>query len=390
MEFVDLKKQYELSKASIDGRIEAVLRHGQFIMGPEVEELEDRLARFTGARHCVSCGSGTDALLMLLLARGVGPGDAVFTTPFTFIATAEVISLVGATPVFVDVDPHTFNLSPERLADAVAAVASGTRPSPGSPDHLVPRAVIPVDIFGLPAAYDAIAAIARQHSLFVIEDAAQSLGALYHGRRAGALGHAAATSFFPAKPLGCYGDGGAIFTDDDALADVLRSIRIHGKGDDKYDNVRIGMNGRLDTLQAAVLLAKLDLFPRELEQRQTVASAYRAALGGLVETQHIPEGLVSAWAQFSVLSPRRAELQGRLKAAGVPTAVYYPKPLHLQTAFAPLRYARGSFPASELLSERIFSLPIHPYLDTASQERITEVIRAASSLQTEEHQSGPK
>ncbi len=273
LDFIDLKSQQQKISDRLAQNLQRVLAHGQYIMGPEVNELETRLAAYVGVKHAISCSSGTDALLMPLMAYGVGPGDAIFTTPFTFIATAEVIQLLGATPVFVDIDPQTFNLDPESLAEAVGSLGQ----NPGTA-HLKPKGIIPVDLFGQPADYDRINAIARDHGLFVLEDAAQSFGGTYKGRRAGALAEVAATSFFPAKPLGCYGDGGAIFTDDDGLAEVLRSIRVHGQGKDKYENVRIGLNGRLDTLQAAVLLAKLEIFDQEVVDRQRVARQYGEAL----------------------------------------------------------------------------------------------------------------
>jgi UDP-2-acetamido-2-deoxy-ribo-hexuluronate aminotransferase len=322
-----------------------------------------------GVKHAISCSSGTDALLMPLMAYGVGPGDAVFTTPFTFIATAEVIQLLGATPVFVDIDPKTFNLDPEALAEAVHRLGQ----HPGTA-HLKPKGVIPVDLFGQPADYGRIHTIAQEHGLFVLEDAAQSFGATYKGRRAGALSEMAATSFFPAKPLGCYGDGGAIFTDDDGLAEILRSIRVHGQGTDKYENVRIGLNGRLDTLQAAVLLAKLDIFDQEVTARQQVARQYSEALNSLVEVPFVAPACTSVWAQYSVLSDHRELLLQKLKEAQIPTAIYYPLPLHLQRAFAHLGYTHGDFPVSESASQRIFSLPMHPYLGHADQEKIIRVL----------------
>ena len=275
MNFIDLNYQQHRIKSQLDARIRAVLSHGNYIMGPEVKELEDRLAAYVGAKHSIGCASGTDALLLALMAYGVGPGDAIFTTPFTFIATAEVISLLGATPVFVDINPQTFNLDPTKLELAIQAVKLGKNdiyPYPHNP--LNPRGIIAVDLFGLPADYDRINSLAKAHGLFVVEDAAQSFGANYNGKKACALADIACTSFFPAKPLGCYGDGGMCFTDDDALAEVMKSLRVHGKGGHKYDNVRIGVNGRLDTLQAAILLAKFEIFPEEVELRDQVAARY--------------------------------------------------------------------------------------------------------------------
>jgi dTDP-4-amino-4,6-dideoxygalactose transaminase len=317
---------------------------------------------------------------MALMAYGVGPGDAVFTTPFTFFATGEVISLLGATPVFVDIDPVTFTIDPAKLEQAIIAI-KGNAPSCRMPDlsHLRPRGIIPVDLFGLPADYDVIEKIARAHGLFVIEDAAQSFGAEYKGKKAGSFGNIACTSFFPAKPLGCYGDGGMCFTDDDALAAILDSIRVHGQGNDKYENVRIGINGRMDTLQAAILLAKFTIFPEEIEMRQVVAGRYslRLALKPSLLAPRVPADCKSAWAQYSILAENqgeRAALLERLKAVGVPTAIYYPRPLHLQTAFAGLGYQPGAFPASENAAARIFSLPMHPYLTESDQLKGDRII----------------
>jgi len=385
MDFIDLKTQQKRIKKTLDANIQKVLAHGNYIMGPEVKELEEKLAAYVGAKHAIGCASGTDALLMALVAYGVGPGDAIFTTPFTFIATAEVISLLGATPVFVDIDPVTFNIDPAKLALAITALKSNDPSSHPLPlnsalstqsSALSPKGVIPVDLFGLPADYDRINAIAKDHGLFVIEDAAQSFGAEYKGKKACSLADIACTSFFPAKPLGCYGDGGMCFTDDDQLAKILESIRVHGKGSDKYDNIRIGINGRLDTLQAAILLAKFAIFLDEVRLRQEVAQNYSKALStqhSVLSTPFIPEDYTSAWAQYSVLakdSDHRATLQKRLQENKIPTAIYYPKPLHLQTAFAFLGYEPGAFPVSEDAANRIFSLPMHPYLGLGSQQII--------------------
>lgn len=369
--FIDLKAQFRHLEERIRQSIDTVLDHGQFIMGPEVLELESQLAEFAGSRNAITCSSGTDALLMALMGKEVGRGDAVFTTPFTFIATAEVISLLGATPVFVDIDPQTFNVDPAKLDDAINSVKQEGK--------LKARGVIAVDIFGLPADYDRIAPIAEQHGLFVLEDAAQSFGAVYNGKRAGALGDVAATSFFPAKPLGCYGDGGAILTDDDELARMLRSIRVHGAGEDKYHNVRIGLNGRLDTIQAAILLQKLSVFQEELDLRQKVALQFTDAFeqwANHLALQSIPNGSRSAWAQYSLLSEHKKELCAALNEAGVPTAVYYPIPLHQQGAFAHLGYRRGDLPVSEHIAEQIFSIPMHPYLHDADIQNIVEVFNS--------------
>ncbi|MFH2076448.1 MAG: DegT/DnrJ/EryC1/StrS family aminotransferase [Pseudomonadota bacterium] len=386
MNFIDLAAQQRLIAEKLNANIGRVLAHGQYINGPEVRELENALAVYVGVRHAVGCASGTDALLMALMALEIGPGDAVFTTPFTFIATAEVISLLGAMPVFVDIDPVTFNIDPAKLALAIQAVKSNDptlHPIPLTPHSspLTPRCVIPVDLFGLPADYDEICAVAARHDLLVIEDAAQSFGGEYKGKKACAFGKIACTSFFPAKPLGCYGDGRMCFTSDDCLDEALRSIRVHGQGDNKYDNVRIGINGRLDTLQAAILMAKFEIFPEEIELRQEVAARYNKLLSGAVVTPAIPDGYRSAWAQYSILARDtvgRATLMEKLKAAGIPTAVYYKKPLHRQTAFAGLGYREGDFPASDDCARRILSLPMHPYLAADDQRRIADILRGES------------
>jgi len=384
MQFIDLAAQQNRIRDKIEANITAVLDHGKYIMGPEIGTLENRLAEYAGVKHAIGCASGTDALLMALLACQVGPGDAVFTSPFTFIATAEVISLVGATPVFVDIDPATYNIDPAKLEQAVSALKandSDVHPLPitNNPSPINPKGVIAVDIFGLPAEYEGIDAVAREHDLFVIEDAAQSFGAELNGKNACSFGNIACTSFFPAKPLGCYGDGGMCFTDDDKLANIMESLRVHGKGDHKYDNVRIGINGRLDSLQAAILLAKFDIFPEEIQLRQQVAKRYTEFFNTHpgITRPFVPHGYKSAWAQYSVLAggeQQRAELQNNLKEAGVPTAIYYPQPLHLQSAFSSLGYKKGDFPISEDCARRIFSLPMHPYLTEAEQQKIADSI----------------
>lgn len=370
IQFIDLAEQYKHLKEEIDANIQRVLTHGKYIMGPEVAELERKLAEYAGVKHAVSCSNGTDALLMPLMAWGIGKGDAVFTTPFTFIATSEVVSLLGATPVFVDIDPDTYNIDPLQLDIAIQNVIQEGK--------LAPKAVIPVDLFGLPADYDRIEEIAKRYALKVLEDAAQGFGGVYKGRRAGNFGDAAGTSFFPAKPLGCYGDGGAIFTNDDELAAKLKSIRVHGQGTDKYENVRVGINGRLDTLQAAILLPKLRAFNEELGARNRAAARYTEGLKDIVKTPVVPDGLISCWAQYSVLAEDAVErryFMEKLKAADIPTAIYYPKPLHLQTAYAGLEYKEGDFPAAEDASSRIFSLPMHPYLTEETIDRIVSVIK---------------
>jgi UDP-2-acetamido-2-deoxy-ribo-hexuluronate aminotransferase len=374
MDFIDLKSQYKRIEGSVQKRINDVLGHGGFIMGPEVGELEKRLASYVGVRHCISCSSGTDALLLSLMAYGVGPGDAVFTSTFTFISTAEVICLLGATPVFVDIDSRTFNLDPAELEMKIESGFRAEYEAQGIGKDIKPKGIIGVDLFGLPADYEAINRIAERHGLFVVEDAAQSFGATQKGKRAGSLAEVGATSFFPAKPLGCYGDGGAILTDNDNLAEKMKSLRVHGKGKDKYDNVRIGINGRLDTLQAGILLAKLDIFDNEFEARQEVAHRYFKGLKDMVTVPHVPEGFTSVWAQYSVVTEKRAKLMAGLKERGIPTAIYYPKPLHMQTAFSFLGYEEGSLPVSERISNTVFSLPMHPYLGEDVQKEIIDTL----------------
>lgn len=384
MQFIDLAAQQKFIRDKIETNIQEVLAHGKYIMGPEIKELEKRLAEFVGVEHGIACSSGTDALLLALMAYDVGPGDAILTSPFTFIATAEVISLLGATPVFVDINAKTFNLDPKHLEKAIEALQKGVSeyPLPRTNDSSwTPKGIIAVDLFGLPADYDAINAIAKKHGLFVIEDAAQSFGAECKGQKACSLADIACTSFFPAKPLGCYGDGGMCFTGDAGLAEKMRSLSVHGQGKHKYENVRIGINGRLDTLQAAILHAKFDVFPKEIELRQKVAGKYNELLSslsnGLVVPQ-IPPKYQSVWAQYSILSrdeKHRSQLQNRLKGAGIPTAIYYPKPLHLQTAFQNLGYEAGDFPVSEDYAGRIFSLPMHPYLSTEDQQQIAKSLK---------------
>lgn len=391
MQFIDLAAQQRRIRTQIETNISKILDHGKYIMGPEVGQLEEELKSFVGVTHAISCASGTDALLLALLAKNVGPGDAIFTSPFTFIATAEVVSLLGAIPVFVDIDAATFNIDPEKLETAIRAVLEQNPdlhplPAVHQASPLTPKGVIGVDIFGLPADYNRINAIAAEHDLFVIEDAAQSFGAEYKGKKACSLTETACTSFFPAKPLGAYGDGGMCFTDDDDIAEIMGSLRVHGKGHHKYDNIRIGVNGRLDTIQAAILLAKFDVFAEEVDLRQRVAAAYTDLLTGKnpsIVCPAIPPGYKSAWAQYSVLArdfSRREKILARLKENNIPTAIYYPKPLHLQTAFQSLGYAEGDFPVSEDVSERIFSLPMHPYLSEEDQHHIADVIGASAKI----------
>ncbi len=368
--FVDVAAQRRRLGRRIDDAIARVLAHCQFVMGPEVHALEAELARFCGARHAIAVASGTDALLLVLLAKGFGPGDAVFCPAFTFAATAEPVALLNATPVFVDVEEASFNIAPASLERAITtAKQRGLRP----------RAVIPVDLFGQSADYDAIAPVAAAEGMFVIADAAQAFGATYKGRKVGTLAPVTITSFFPAKPLGCYGDGGAVFTDDDDLARIIRSLRIHGQGADRYDNVRIGITGRLDSIQAAVLIEKLEIFPDEIAARHRAACRYRDALGDAVIVPRIADGLSSVWAQYTIRLPagRRAEVAARLRAEGVPTAIYYPKPLHRQDAFRQFPVAGNGLPVTDRLAEEVLSLPMHAYLDEPTQDRIIDAVRRA-------------
>jgi len=371
--FIDIAAQRQRLGKSIDEAVSRVLTHCQFINGPEVTALEAQLAAFSGAKHVVSCASGTDALVMVLMAKNVGPGNAVLCPSFTFCATGEAVALVGATPVFVDVDEVTFNMDPVSLKRGIAtARARG----------LKPRAVIVVDLFGQSADHDAIGDVAEADGLFVLDDAAQGFGASYKGRKLGTFGLATATSFFPAKPLGCYGDGGAIFTDDDELAEVLRSIRVHGQGSDKYDNVRLGITGRLDTMQAAVLIEKLKIFEDEIAARNRVAEYYARGLGNVVTVPRLASGCTSVWAQYTIRLPKGADRDGfaaALKAQGIPTAIYYTKSIHQQTAYKHYPAADGGLPASERLSEDVISLPMHAYLDEPTQDRIIKAVRGALS-----------
>ena len=369
--FIDLAAQRRRLGKSIDEAVSRVVNHCQFINGPEVTALEQALKDFSGAKHVVSCASGTDALLMVLMAKQVGPGDAVLCPSFTFCATGEAVALTGATPVFVDVDEATFNIDAASLKRGIANARQR---------GLKPVAVIPVDLFGQSADHDAIAEIAEAEGLFVLDDAAQGFGATYKGRRLGTFGLATATSFFPAKPLGCFGDGGAIFTDDDELAETLRSIRVHGQGSDKYDNVRLGLTGRLDTIQAAVLLEKLKIFEDEIAARNRVAERYARGLGNVVTVPRLAPGCSSIWACYTIRLPKGTDRDGfaaALKAQGVPTAIYYTKSMHQQTAYRDFPVADGGLPASESLSNDVISLPVHAYLDEATQDRVIAAVRAA-------------
>ena len=368
--FIDLAAQRRRLGSRIDEAILRVVDHGGYILGPEVGALESALAAFCGARYVVGCASGTDALALVLMAKGVKRGDAVLCPSFTFASTAEVVAWTGATPVFVDVRPDTFNIGVDSLEAGVAtAQARG----------LSPVGVISVDLFGQPADYDAIEPVCAAHGMWLLADAAQSFGAVYRNRRVGTIGAATATSFFPAKPLGCYGDGGAVFTDDADLAAVVRSLRVHGQGTDKYDNVRVGMNGRLDTIQAAVLLEKLQVFPDEIRARQAIAARYNAELTDVAAVPVVPSGVSSVWAQYTLRLPdgHRDALAARLRDEGVPTAIYYPKPLHLQTAYREHPVAGGALPVSERLAREVISLPMHAYLEPAVQDRIVAAVRGA-------------
>lgn len=361
MQFIDLAAQQTRIRGRLDDAVARVLDHGRYIMGPEIAELEADLASFVGAGEVVSCASGTDALVMALLVRGAGPGDAVFVPSFTFAATAEAVALLGATPVFVDIDPISYNLDPASLDAAVRGLDPGLRPA----------GVIPVDLFGLPADYEAIDVVVAEHGLWVIADAAQGFGGAIGDRKVGQFAPLTTTSFFPAKPLGCYGDGGAIVALDPDDAKVLRSVRVHGSGSDKYDNVRLGINGRLDTLQAAILIEKLRIFPDELERRDQVAAAYTEVLAGHVTTPLVPEGVRSAWAQYTVRVDDRDVVAKELGQAGIPTAVYYPLPLHRQQAYAGYPVGAGGMANSDRAAGEVLSLPMHPYLEADDQAKVT-------------------
>ena len=368
--FIDLAAQRRRLGRTIDDAVARVLTHCQFIMGPEVAAFEATLAAYCGARHAITCASGTDALMLVLMARGIGPGDAVICPSFTFCATAEVAVLLGATPVFADVEAASFNLDPRSLARAVETARRL---------KLKPKSVIPVDLFGLPADHDAIAAIAKAEGLFVLDDAAQGFGATYKGRKLGALCDATATSFFPSKPLGCYGDGGAVLTDDAGLAEALRSLRIHGQGSDKYDNVRIGQASRLDSIQAAVLIEKMKIFDDEIAVRGTIARRYSAGLADVVTVPQVQVGSTSVWAQYTIRvgGVRRDGIVKALKEKGIPTGVYYPIPLHRQQAYKAFPMADGGLEVSDRLAGEVISLPMHAYLDVPTQDRVIAAVRSA-------------
>lgn len=360
MQFIDLKTQYERLQEKINARIKTVLEHGQYIMGPEVKELEDKLAAYVGVKHCIGVANGTDALMIAMMALNIQPVDEVITTPFTFIATGEMIKVVGAKPVFVDIDPKTYNIDPTKIE---AAITPKT------------KAIMPVSLYGQCADFDAINAIAKKHDLAVIEDGAQSFGATYKGKQSCGLSTIGCTSFFPSKPLGCYGDGGACFTNDDELATNMRQIRVHGQ-DKRYHHRILGVNGRLDTLQAAILLAKVEAFPEEVSDRMQIGARYTELLKEHVVTPHIEAHNTSVYAQYTVQVDNREKVQEQLKAAGIPTAVHYPIPLHLQPVFADLNLGEGSFPIAEQIAKRVMSLPMHPYLTAAEQGQIAAAIFA--------------
>ncbi len=372
MEFRDLKKQYQMHRQEIDNAIKTVVNEAHFISGPQVTQLEEKLAAYVGVKHCIACANGTDALQLTLMAWGIAAGDAVFVPDFTFFSSGEVVPLVGASPVFVDIDADTYNISPESLERAIEYVIQNT--------DLKPRVIVAVDLFGQPADYEKIRRIADKYDLLVLEDAAQGFGGRVGERRACSFGDISITSFFPAKPLGCYGDGGAVFTDNDEWADLLRSLHVHGKGGDKYDNIRIGLNSRLDTLQTAVLLAKLDFLEEELVRCDQIAAEYTGQLAGVVKVPVIREGMRSAWAQYTIClenTKEREYLMASLKEAGIPTAVYYKKPMHLQQAFAGHLIEAVPCVQTEDICGRCVSLPMHPYLE---EEQIEAVCKQITSL----------
>ena len=367
MDFIDLKSQQKKILPKIKKRFDSILSSGTYIMGKEVNELEERLADYCGVKHAITCSSGTDALIIPLMAMGIGPGDAVFTTPFTYVATAEVISILGATPVFVDVYDSTFNIDCDKLEIEVNKVIKD--------GNLIPKAIIPVDLFGVPARYRLINQIAKKYNLKVIADGAQSFGASINGKKVGVFGDIAATSFYPAKPLGCYGDGGAIFTDNDDLSEKCKAIRIHGTKKDKYNSSYIGLNGRLDTFQAAVLLEKLSIFDGELESRENISTFYRK---NFHNAQYIPKNYCSSHALFSIIlksKEERKKIMEKLNSENIPSVIYYKNPIHLMPAYSYLNYSKGDLPVSETLSNKIISLPMHPYLSSSDLKKIVEVFR---------------
>ncbi len=367
MQFIDLQAQYQHLKQRIDNRIQKVLDHGQYIMGPEVHDLEEKLADYVGVKHVITCANGTDALSLCMMALDIKAGDVVFCPTFTFFASAEIIASAGATPVFVDSDKRTFNVCTADLEKQIIKVIEA--------EKLKPKAILAVDLFGLPANYSELERISKKYDLKLIEDAAQGFGGEINGKRAGSFGDVATTSFFPAKPLGCYGDGGAVFTNSDKYAELLKSFRVHGKGKDKYDNVRIGLNSRLDTIQAAVLLEKLNVFPDELRKRNQIAQKYTAALNNSLTTPTFDEGYSSSWAQYTLVDNNRDFLTAKLKKENIPSMIYYETCMHQQTAFKVLGYEEGNFNVAERLCNTVFSIPIHPYLGEAEQNNIVLAIQ---------------
>jgi UDP-2-acetamido-2-deoxy-ribo-hexuluronate aminotransferase len=373
MEFIDLKKQYEVIEKNINIRFQEILQDSRFIMGKEVRELEEILANYVGVKHCITCANGTDALQLALMAKSIGEGDAVFVPSFTFYATSEAVSFIGATPVFVDVKHGTFNLDPDKLETAIQGVQRERR--------LKPKAVIPVDLFGLPAEYDKIRKITEKYGMIIVEDAAQGFGGSINGKKACSFGDISTTSFFPAKPLGCYGDGGAIFTNDEQAADLINSLKIHGKGRDKYQNTRVGMNSRLDTLQAAVLLEKIKIFDSELEERNKIASLYEEGLINVLSVPKVERSAehtcFSSWAQYTLKAKSEAErtmIMSHLKEKKIPAMIYYPIPLHKQEVYADYITTYCDLSVSEDISKRVFSLPMHPYLEEAEAAYIIETV----------------
>lgn len=369
MQFIDLERQYKKIEKDVNSRMQAVVESKHFIMGPEVYEMEKKLAEFVGRKHCVSCASGTDALVIPLMAYELKKTDAIFVPSFTFFASAESVNLAGGTPVFVDIADN-YNMNPASLESAINKVIED--------GELTPRGVIPVDLFGQSANYDEIIPIAKKYNLFVLEDAAQGFGGSLHGKRNGSFGDVSATSFFPAKPLGCYGDGGAIFTDDDKLYELMTSIRVHGQGNDKYDNVRMGINGRMDTLQAAVILSKLTIFEDELKERNRVADCYKKNLEGYFEMPIVPEGYFSSWAQFTLKAKDNAQREHIIKKMGennIPVMVYYPIPLHEQTAYAGEKNDVENLKYCSMVAKQVFSLPMHPYLTNEEIEMICNTLK---------------
>jgi dTDP-4-amino-4,6-dideoxygalactose transaminase len=371
MEFIDLGAQQRRIRDRLDARIAAVLDAGKYIMGPEVAQFEQELAAFCGARYALGCANGTDALQLALMALDAKPGDAVFCPSFTFASTAEIVPMTGATPIFVDVTPASFNMDVESLKRAIVHARTL---------GLHPAGVIPVDLFGLPADYDAISAVAREAGMWIVADSAQGFGATYRGQTTGSIGDIATTSFFPAKPLGCYGDGGAVFTGNEELRALMESYRVHGKGTHKYDNERIGVNSRLDTLQAAILLEKLAIYADEIDARQRVANRYTEALHNIIRTPEVPDDCRSVWAQYTLTCSAgqdRATILAALSAASIPTAVYYPRPLHQQTAYRDFPSDPQGLAHSETLALNVFSLPMHPYLSESDQDRVIDAVQAA-------------